>query len=157
MQQAKHVEDAHSVAAFADEFPLGAHLVTPRFGFKHHGIYVGNGRVVHYAGLSRSLRRGPIEEVPLTVFQNGKAATMCDDIEPRYPAAVVVERALSRVGEDRYRVASNNCEHFCTWCRRGEGRSEQVERLLRVPRVLATTIKRLACAVAVAPSHPATA
>ncbi|WP_316867889.1 styrene monooxygenase/indole monooxygenase family protein [Ralstonia mannitolilytica] len=29
---------------------LGAHLITPRLGYWHHGIYVGNGKVVHYAG-----------------------------------------------------------------------------------------------------------
>ena len=31
-------------------WPLGAHLVTPRRGYTHHGIYVGNGIVIHYAG-----------------------------------------------------------------------------------------------------------
>jgi hypothetical protein len=42
----------------------------------------------------------------------------------------VVARARSRLGEDRYRIASNNCEHFCHWCRSGENRSAQVERAL---------------------------
>jgi hypothetical protein len=32
------------------------------------------------------------------------------------------------VGEDRYRVLTNNCEHFCEWCLRGEARSYQVDR-----------------------------
>ena len=44
-----------------EEPPMGAHLVTPRRRYCHHGIYVGDGKVVHYAGLSRSLRRGPVE------------------------------------------------------------------------------------------------
>ena len=30
----------------------------------------------------------------------------------------------------RYRVESNNCEHFCHWCLSGENRSVQVDRLL---------------------------
>lgn len=37
---------------FADgdgAIPLGAHLVSPRKRYRHHGIYVGNGRVIHYA------------------------------------------------------------------------------------------------------------
>ena len=29
--------------------PLAAHLVTPWMGFAHHGIHVGDGKVVHYA------------------------------------------------------------------------------------------------------------
>src|SRR5262245_59687729 len=45
--------------------PLAAHLVTPRALYTHHGIYVGNGRVIHYAGLAHGLRRGPVEEVSL--------------------------------------------------------------------------------------------
>lgn len=130
-------------AGLATDFPLGAHLVTPRLGFAHHGIYVGNGRVVHYAGLSRSLCRGPVEEVSLAVFRNGKAVVLRGDGRVRYPAATVVERARSRVGEDRYRITTNNCEHFCSWCLRGEEQSEQIERLLRVPKAAARAIGRL--------------
>ena len=48
---------------------IGAHLITPRCGYTHHGIYIGSGRVVHYAGLSRAaLTRRPVEEVSLTEF-----------------------------------------------------------------------------------------
>src|SRR6266853_3959358 len=32
------------------ELPIGAHVVTPRRGSTHHGIYVGRGRVVQYGG-----------------------------------------------------------------------------------------------------------
>jgi hypothetical protein len=32
-----------------------------------------------------------------------------------------------RLGEDRYSVLTNNCEHFCEWCVRGEHRSYQVD------------------------------
>jgi hypothetical protein len=31
------------------------------------------------------------------------------------------------VGEDRYRLLTNNCEHFCEWCLHGTARSFQVE------------------------------
>jgi len=46
--------------------PIGAHVVTPRRGYTHHGIYVGRGRVVQYGGLSRGLRSGPVKEVSLS-------------------------------------------------------------------------------------------
>jgi Lecithin retinol acyltransferase len=42
----------------------------------------------------------------------------------------VVVRARSRLGEDRYRLTTNNCEHFCHWCLTGEPRSAQVDRLV---------------------------
>jgi hypothetical protein len=55
----------------AREPPLGSHIVTPRQGYTHHGIYVGGRRVVQYGGLSRGLRRGPVEEVSLARFAQG--------------------------------------------------------------------------------------
>ena len=39
----------------------GTHLVTSRRGYAHHGIYVGGGMVVHYAGLCQLLHSGPVE------------------------------------------------------------------------------------------------
>jgi hypothetical protein len=42
----------------------------------------------------------------------------------------VVRRARLRLGEDRYDLLTNNCEHFCEWCIRGVSRSHQVERLI---------------------------
>jgi hypothetical protein len=120
----------------ADELPIGAHLLTPRRGYTHHGIYVGNGRVVHYAGLYRALTRGPVEEVSLEEFADGQAVHVKVGAKALYPGATIVERARSRLGEDRYSITTNNCEHFCEWCLRGESRSEQIERLLAWPRNL---------------------
>jgi hypothetical protein len=42
------------------EPPLGAHLTTARWGYNHHGVYVGHGRVVHYSGLSGFWQCGPV-------------------------------------------------------------------------------------------------
>jgi hypothetical protein len=110
------------------ELSLGAHLVTPRFGFAHHGIYVGANKVVHYAGLSRALLlRGPVEEVSVEQFADGRAVSIKTRPLPRFAPQEVVARARSRLGENRYRVTTNNCEHFCEWCLSGESRSEQVE------------------------------
>ena len=35
-----------------EEPPLGAHLITPRFAYSHHGVYVGAGTVVHYGAFA---------------------------------------------------------------------------------------------------------
>ena len=115
-------------------FPLGAHLVTSRFGYTHHGIYVGGGNVVHYAGLSRLADRGPVVEVALAAFARGRPVYVIDEAAPGFAAEVIAARARSRLGEDCYRLVSNNCEHFCAWCVHGEGRSRQVERALAIPR-----------------------
>ncbi len=108
------------------EPPLGAHLVTPRHGYAHHGIYVGHGSVVHYAGYCHRQQRGPVEALSLAAFADGHGITVLPTPAARYSATALVERARSRLGEDQYRLLTNNCEHFCTWCLYGESRSEQV-------------------------------
>lgn len=116
--------------AWSEPFPLGAHLITPRCGYTHHGIYVGGGRVVHYAGFSRAaLTRRPVEEVSLTRFGGDCGVAMLRDSPQAFAPEEIVARARSRLGEDRYRLTTNNCEHFCHWCRTGENCSAQVERL----------------------------
>ncbi len=37
-------------------FPLGAHLIVKHFGYSHHGIYAGRGRVIHYSGFAHLLK-----------------------------------------------------------------------------------------------------
>lgn len=130
---------------------LGAHLETPRRGYIHHGIYVGNGKVVHYAGLSAWLKRGPIEETTLEAFTAGRGFKVTLNIDPVFSPADIVRRARSRVGEDSYRILSNNCEHFCEWCVSGRSVSRQVEKLLgwlparRARAIFASPASRLRC------------
>ena len=124
-------------ASEVPEPPVGAHLVTPRRGYTHHGIYVGDGSVIHYAGLSRSIRRGPVEEVSLSRFANGEPAHIeCRSAQPLDEKDIVL-RARSRLGENRYRLLTNNCEHFSEWSRYGASRSAQVERWLGYPTSIA--------------------
>src|ERR1700692_2278276 len=82
----------------------GAHLVTQRSGYEHHGIYVGNGRVVHYAGFASSAHRGPVEEVELTRFAAGHPLTIRPTPSARYVGDEAVRRARSRLGENHYRL-----------------------------------------------------
>ena len=113
-----------------DEQPLpGTHVVSPRRGYLHHGIYVGHGRVIHYPGLVRGILGGPVEEISLAEFAQGRCVWTRWAERARFDRQEVVRRARSRLGENRYRLLRNNCEHFCEWCLHGEPRSYQVERL----------------------------
>jgi hypothetical protein len=132
--------DAHCDEAATIDLPIGAHLVTQRQGYEHHGIYVGNGRVVHYAGFASSAHRGPVEEVELPRFAAGHALTIRATPSARYVGDEAVRRARSRLGENQYRLLTNNCEHFCAWCLLGESRSEQVHCCLRHPRAGVLTL-----------------
>jgi hypothetical protein len=40
-----------------------------------------------------------------------------------------IERAFSRLGEKGYDFTTNNCDHFATWCKTGEHRSLQVDKV----------------------------
>jgi Lecithin retinol acyltransferase len=110
------------------DWPLGAHLVSPRRGYLHHGLYAGGGRVIHYAGFNRAFRRGPVEEVALAHFTRGRSVQVLPRPTPQFSGAAAVQRARARLGENRYRVWSNNCEHFVEWCVSGTSRSVQVDR-----------------------------
>jgi hypothetical protein len=124
-------------ASAEDILPLGAHLVTPRLGYAHHGIYAGGNRVIHYAGFKRLFRRGPVEEISLDEFRRGWPLEVKPRVAPRFSGADVVARARSRLGESSYRPFTNNCEHFSEWCITGTSRSPQVEALAtRVLRAL---------------------
>ena len=130
-----------------EEPPLGAHLVTPRFAYAHHGVYVGGGAVVHYAAFAKHWHRGPVEETSLTRFAHRYPVWVRAGRPNGLQAAQIVGRARSRLGENRYRFFSNNCEHFSEWCVNGEHRSPQVERLLAplrcVPRALDDLLRLL--------------
>ena len=119
----------------------GTHLVTSRRGYMHHGIYVGRGMVVHYAGLSRFLHSGPVEEVTMTRFSKGRPVRIIECSESKYSPQEIVRRARSRLGENDYQVLRNNCEHFCNWCISGRSHSMQVES------PLASTLRALVIAV----------
>ena len=142
MSNSERIELAGQPPIATDELPIGAHLVTPRLGYVHHGIHVGSLRVVHYAGWSRALLRGPLEEVSLADFAGGREVSVKSTSRAQYAPDEIVARARSRLGENGYRLATNNCEHFCEWCLSGESRSEQVERILDWVRVPALALAR---------------
>lgn len=49
-----------------------------------------------------------------------------------YSPKETVERALSKIGEDKYNLLLNNCEHFAIWCKTGVSESYQVKRVINM-------------------------
>jgi len=115
---------------------LGAHLVIPWLGFAHHGLYAGNGKVIHYGALMYDIIRKPVEEVSLEDFAGGRPVFVIVHAETCLPAEEVLRRARSRLGEKKYRLLTNNCEHFCEWALHGVARSFQAETSRAFPRLL---------------------
>lgn len=94
--------------------------------YTHHGIYVGEGMVVHYTGEPGQKENAAVKKTSLAEFAAGdeiriKSHIFCSD------ADTVVARALGRLGERDYNLVFNNCEHFAHWCKTGSAESEQVQ------------------------------
>lgn len=111
-------------------FPLGAHLIVKHFGYSHHGIYAGRGRVIHYSGFGHLFKKRPIEITSIENFSHGKTIHMQVYQSPKFQGRKVVRRMRSRMHENNYHLIINNCEHLCTWAITGVESSPQVIQMM---------------------------
>lgn len=123
------------------QYKLGQHLRVSNGLYTHHGIYVGSGKVIHYAGKSNGLfddSYSYVQESTLEEFASGRNVYQLTESNAKYTASEIVQRAKSRVGENSYSVFTNNCEHFVNWCIHGEHNSAQVQRAGAIAGALTT-------------------
>jgi hypothetical protein len=104
---------------YMTDIPLASHLISPRTGYNHHGLYIGNNTVIHLT------RTGIIEAVPMHEFTDGNGYRI-QKYHSTFSHQEIIERAKSRLGNSDYSVISNNCEHFINWCLHNSNRSNQV-------------------------------
>ena len=102
------------------ELETGSHIKTKRMFYEHHGIYIGEGLVIHYA--FDGIRVDTMEK-----FSRGEPVKKVPHSDSPYTGDEIRERAFSRLGEEEYDLVLNNWEHFANWCCMGEVESEQVE------------------------------
>ena len=103
-------------------------------GVMHYGVYVGDGKVIHYSTDDDSLKpsNAYIHLTTLEKFRNGSKVYYLSDEELAsrgayiYPPEEVVHRAYSRLGEREYNLLYNNCEQFALWCKTGNHQSIQI-------------------------------
>ena len=88
--------------------------------YEHHGIDCGDGSVIHYRKPSETIERTSLA----TLAQN--SPIYVKQYETCFVPDVVIRRAESRLGERKYNLLFNNCEHFATWCKTGVNHSQQV-------------------------------
>jgi hypothetical protein len=83
--------------------------------YTHHGLYVGNNKVLHYSD-------GEVKESSISDFCSGKEIYRKNKFDSpiTYEPNKVIFRAYSRVGENQYNLLYNNCENFVRWCRCGD-------------------------------------
>ncbi|MEH6457228.1 MAG: lecithin retinol acyltransferase family protein [Cocleimonas sp.] len=109
----------------------GQHLFIKKASgtYTHHGLGLGNDRVIHYSGLANDLSTdGVIEEITLDEFSEGKEVNIKPHLGRKYPLEAAIIRAGLRLGEAQYHILHNNCEHFVEWCISGNHQSNQSTR-----------------------------
>lgn len=96
----------------------------------HFGVYVGEGKVVHFCstgGNELDPNSADIVETSFSRFSKGDWVCVDKLEEPLYDRGEIVRRARSEIGTKlgTYNLLSNNCEHFANWCRCGKLVSHQ--------------------------------
>ncbi len=113
-----------------NSYRLGSHLIVKNFGYSHHGIYAGKGRVIHYSGFAHFFKKQPIEMTSLEKFARGRKIIVRQYNQPKYKSRMIVRRMRSRMHENNYHLIINNCEHLCSWAITGVESSPQVVKMM---------------------------
>ncbi len=105
--------------------------------YEHHGIDCGDGSAIHYRKPSEIIERTSLDTFARgnRIYVREYASGFC------FIPDVVIQRAESRLGEQKYNLLFNNCEHFATWCKTGISNSQQIQDF--VPIVTQLNVDRL--------------
>jgi len=116
--------DSYDERVTVDQCRLADHLFHDGAGigamfYTHHAIYVGGGKVLHYANIDANTIC--IHEVTFEEFAEGYPVYRMSRVESplRYSPEEAIRRAYSRKCESEYNLAINNCENYVRWCRNG--------------------------------------
>ncbi len=104
----------------------GDHIKVLRGLYSHHGIYIDHNQVIHYDGDKKSKLFATVRKTTMSDFACGNEVEVVSH-EYCHSADEVVDFAESRIGEKKYNLVFNNCEHFARECKTGERKSKQVE------------------------------
>ena len=112
----------------------GDHLKILRYGFYyHHAIDLGDGNVIQYRGEpfsnNKILAEIAIDPIEKFIKYNDSKIEIVE-YDKCFSVKKVIDRAMSRLGEKKYNVLTNNCEHFCVWCKTGKHYSQQTDEIL---------------------------
>lgn len=111
----------------------GDHIAVKRHGglYRHHGIDLGDGYVIHFSGEPLNSKEPIVEKVTMEEFLKGGELEVVrySSASDPFPVEETIARAEEKLGEGRYNLVKNNCEHFASWCKNGKARSKQVSQL----------------------------
>lgn len=105
---------------------IADHIFVYRFLYSHHGIYYSKNKVIHFTGEPLSGQPAVIRIDHIDDFAKGDKIELVSYTKC-FPPKETIYRAEVCLGESDYSLISNNCEHFCKWCKTGMHISDQVE------------------------------
>ena len=99
-----------------------------RLLYSHHGIYAGEGIVIHFKGAEKEKKDPVVRKTEIEKFLNGGKLKR-RDYKKRLPHAETLRIAKEHLSKRGYSLAFNNCEHFATYCATEKKRSAQVRNI----------------------------
>lgn len=123
---AKRVRKKQKSLMEADLLP-GDHIRVKRTRhfYTHHGIYMGDNKVIHVIGSIREKVDPEVRETDLSGFLKGGTLKR-QEYKERLPASETIRIAEQHISDKSYSMIWNNCEHFATYCVTGKKKSRQV-------------------------------
>jgi len=101
------------------------------FSYWHHGIVTemannNPSKIIHFCSEEQTDGEKAIRETSVNWFlHEGRDAQIVDD-DSNFSMQEVVHRARKQLGKKNYDLAKKNCEHFASYCYKGQPFSEQV-------------------------------
>jgi len=115
-------------------YNLGDVLKVQYSGFRHYGIYVGDGIVIH-----NSKKFKKVEEISIEDFSDGKQLSISSNIKTDNPE-LAVQAAKKYVGVP-YQLFTENCEHFVRLSCGLVKESTQIQKYLIVALIMGAFLK----------------
>ncbi len=117
----------------SNDLEHGDHIYVKRTGrfYSHHGIYTGEGTVIHYKGEEKEKKDPMVMETDLAGFLKGGKLKR-REYKKRLPLPDTLKIAKEQLSIRDYSLAFNNCEHFATFCATGKKKSKQIRRTFGV-------------------------
>ena len=117
------------------ELKIGDHIRVKRPYYYHHGVYVGEGKVIHYCGLNGDAVETPeevfVRETSIDFFAQG---SIVETAELSFFESLFSRRRKKRVkiakknlGVRGYNFLHNNCETFANKCCYTKTLSSQID------------------------------
>ena len=100
-----------------------------RLLYSHHGIYAGEGTVIHYKGAEKEKKDPVIRKTDMDEFLSGGKLKR-RDYKKRLTHPETLRIAGEHLSDNGYSLAFNNCEHFATYCATGRKKSTQVRKVV---------------------------